>query len=827
MTQEDVSKLTKAMKDPQFRGYLDEYCKEISDPGNRKEYLQYLAQLEAKGELPEGQALLRCDPGVCVKTSIRFKNGQVQKCFFNIVHSDRLDDLALKGSEKGGGGQNVHLPYSLSPPRTERDHKDDYCMVCDMAISTGTFMQSVQNPQILKMLVDIAADGLSSKFLQSHEEVSKDFKLLKKVKCKGGEPMPMSVKSELLKGSKKPTKPVDTGGFDGVTPSELKQMKDDAKKKKEAAKKKQKDEQGDGAEEVERKPAAEEKAPPRIRVPKHRLIHSGTVDLADYMSTSEEKSVGPTSTVPKLLKLIVELPTVKKSSDISLEVTSNNVVIEVPGKYYLDLPLSYEIEDSHGTAKFDKAQQTLTLELPVVPKAPDPNTSPFEPAPLAEDDGGLRDGDASSEEEEAPAPASQLAEKNYFRGAKMKEELEQIESELAGSEAPAAMDAGTAPAPGEEQPPPLAKKNELLELEPCGGSLRFADPQLTSSGEAGATEEAAALQSLGAEDDSDMLAEGPAFIAAEKFEGAKAGYYFGLADQGLGYYRDLRQPTRKRAQVAPAAADTRPSALIEEVAALSAEQEQELAPARPPLPADLQRYLDATSACTTRVAAGDREACDVQGELPLDWDQSRQNLSLFISTLPKHRVSDVQLRLAGQVMTVTICTRPEGDSEQLWQRHCIRQKLCGLVDPRQWHAEVVDGTVTITVRKVDPVGMWTQIVDSTVSLPPEAPPCDTSAAPTDKGACSEADGKGSRMPEEPTQPVVSSVGCSIADAVDVDSSELDVAAPVAQGSTSKDMAKTVVGSSQFQAKATAAMVQSATVMGQGVLLRNRFMYELM
>lgn len=826
MTQEDVSKLTKAMKDPQFRGYLDEYLKETSDPGNRKEYLQYLAQLEAKGELPEGQALLRCDPGVCVKTSIRFKNGQVQKCFFNIVHSDRLDDLAMKGADRGGG-QNVHLPYSLSPPRTERDHKDDYCMVSDMAISTGTFMQSVQNPQILKMLVDIAADGLSSKFLQGHEEVSKDFKLLKKVKCKGGEPMPMSVRSELLKGSKKPTKPVDTGGFDGVTPSELKQMKDDAKKKKEAAKKKK--EQGDGEEEVERKAAAEEKAPPRIRVPKHRLIHSGTIDLADYMSTSEEKSVGPTSTVPKLLKLIVELPTVKKSSDISLEVTSNNVVIEVPGKYYLDLPLSYEIEDNHGTAKFDKAQQTLTLELPVVPKAPDPNVSPLEPAPLAEDDGGLRDGDASSDEEEAPAPPSKMEEKNYFRGAKMKEELEkELENELAGSEAPSAMDTGTEPAPGEEQPPPLAKKNELLELDPCGGSLRFADPQLTASGAAGATEEAAALQSLGAEEDSDMLAEdGPAFIAAETFEGAKAGYYFGLNDQGLGYHRDLRQPARKRAQVVPAAADTRPSALIEEVAALSEEQESAAREARPPLPADLQRYLDATSACTTRIAAGDREACDVQGELPVDWHQSRQNLTLFISTLPKRRVSDVQLRLAGQVMTVTICTRPEGDSEQLWQRHCIRQKLCGLVDPRQWHAEVVDGTVTITVRKVDPVGMWTQIVDNTVSLPPEAPPCDMSAAPTDKGACSEADGKGNGMPEEPMQPVVTGGGCGIADAVDVDSSELDVAAPVAPGSTSKDMEKTVVGSSQFQAKATAAMVQSATVMGQGVLLRNRLMYQLL
>jgi hypothetical protein len=37
----------------------------------------------------------------------------------------------------------------------------------------------------------------------------------------------------------------------------------------------------------------------------------------------------------------------------------------------------------------------------------------------------------------------------------------------------------------------------------------------------------------------------------------------------------------------------------------------------------------------------------------------------------------------------------------------------------------------------------------------------------------------------------------------------------------------VVGSSAYQAKANAAMVQSATVMGQGVILQNRLMYQLL
>jgi hypothetical protein len=33
------------------------YVKEISDPNNRAEYDQYLEQLEAKGELPDGMGI--------------------------------------------------------------------------------------------------------------------------------------------------------------------------------------------------------------------------------------------------------------------------------------------------------------------------------------------------------------------------------------------------------------------------------------------------------------------------------------------------------------------------------------------------------------------------------------------------------------------------------------------------------------------------------------------------------------------------------------------------------------------------------------------------
>merc|ERR1740117_2676242 len=134
------------------------------------------------------------------------------------------------------------------------------------------------------------------------------------------------------------------------------------------------------------------------------------------MESSNRPNAQLAASIPRMLKLVVELPSVKKSSDIVMEVTEYNVCIEVPDKYYLDLPLSYEIDHNNGNAKFDKVAQTLTLELPVVPKAPDPNiigarfsTEEEGETGEADGDGALSEGGESQEDlpplEEVPAEA--------------------------------------------------------------------------------------------------------------------------------------------------------------------------------------------------------------------------------------------------------------------------------------------------------------------------------------------------------------------------------------------------------------------------------------
>merc|ERR1719498_1960283 len=237
--------------------------------------------------------------------------------------------------DDGKGGKRVQLPYSLSPPRAERDNKEENCMTCDFAVSTWTFGQAIQRPQILKMLVDTASEGLGQQFLKGYEEVKKDFKVMRRIRCRGpgARPLPMSVKANLLKdkGKAKRQQISSVQEKSAVTPSELREMRKEAKEKMLKPKEPTPDEDDE-----DDKPSKIQDTPeptttpggaPRIRVPKHKLIHSGAYDLTDFMEASNRPTVLAQS-IPKMLKLIVELPSVKKSSDVSLDVTSDNICVE-------------------------------------------------------------------------------------------------------------------------------------------------------------------------------------------------------------------------------------------------------------------------------------------------------------------------------------------------------------------------------------------------------------------------------------------------------------------------------------------------------------------
>jgi len=806
LTQEDVTKLTRAMKDKQFQSHMDEYCKEISDPAHRKEYLQYLDQLEAKGEMPEGQTLLRTEPGCCVKTTIKFKNGQTQKCFVNIVHSEQLEDMSELPDEKGG--KRVHLPYSLSPPRPERDNKDDNCMTCDFAVSTWTFGQAIQRPQILKMLVDTASDGLGSQFLKGHEEVKKDFKVMRRIRCRGpgARPLPMSVKAELLKDKGKNKRTAySVESKSAVTPSELREMRKEAKEKQ--LKPPQPTKEDDEEEKPKKVEDLSEPTPGRIRVPKHKLIHSGAYDLTDFMEASNRPTVLAQS-VPRVLKLIVELPSVKKSSDVVLEVTTDNICIEVPGKYYLDLPLSYEIDEEKGDAKFDKVAQTLTLNLPVKPKPPDPK--------LLANRGGLPSfGEGESDGDGA------LSE-----GGQSEDELPPLEDSPA---APPSQPLATEPKPPAPSQPQQTQR-EVFEPPPR---------------------------------DEDLVPEEELahFIASDSFAGKRQGYVFNMGDEGLGYYRDRKQfrPTRDRlpesSQVprdAPQALgpetheNARASAdvtsvdegapLIEEIDDddfISAATSVKSPAQRSALSRKVQQYVDASSLLISRIAASDIEETRADAEPSLQCHQTRQNLLLLVGIVSGHEVSGLQLSFVSRRLTISFCARPIGG--KLWQRHHLRRTFCQGVDCRQWHAEApksavdapgTEARMLIVLRKIEQGERWPEVFDTSAAAvaAAEREPIVDISAPADASTAG-------LSTADQTAAADTAAGTDV-DVVD-DSAELDIAAPagapVALGPAelgAKDVAASAGTATPWNKSAATAAAQSACVMGQAVLLRTRLMYQL-
>eukprot|EP00913_Durusdinium_trenchii_P009579 g8999.t1 len=543
-----------------------------------------------------------------------------------------------------------------------------------------------------ELLIDTASDGLSQQFLKGHEEVSKDYKVMQRMACKGGQPMPMSVRAELLKGQHRAPKKAPSR--DAITPAELKEMRENTKRKKKTLSGVPKEEEEDESK-VEKKKASPLE-PGRIRVPAHRLIHSGHLDLSDFMEVNGRADPNLVNSIPRFLRLVVELPTVKRSSEIKMEVTSDNVVVEVDGKFYLDMPLPYEVNESSGSAKFDKAKQTLTLELPVVPKMPKP---------------------------EALAAARRLQglHGNLVEEEKDLEGLEELEDSRANS------------------------------------------------------------------------------------------YFFGTGSEGLGYYRDLRQP-RQRPRPRPPPQEVLDLPLVEEVVIVPA-----------PLPEYARDFMETSSALTTRLPADEVEV--EQEEPELLHQLGRQNLLLRIP-LPHQSFADLRLSAVGRRLTISFCTRSASASTastaSRWRRRSLRRTLGGQVDLQQSYADVIGSKETselqVVLRKAIKEESWESAffrtnepdraeADEAVALGLAAAP-ETEDAPTSTPSVAPED-------SAPRAPEVDAAD----DAAPVeDSAELDVAQPMVQDTTEASALRQVDAS---------AAVQSAMVMGQAVLLQNRLMYQLL
>nr|CAH7715100.1 unnamed protein product [Callosobruchus chinensis] len=98
--------------------------------------------------------------------------------------------------------------------------------------------------------------------------------------------------------------------------------------------------------------------------PKYIIKHRTHVDLQEF---TEHRDAKLNSAIPKELVLVIDLPLLKSSGDIMVEVTEKTVqlVSEKPAKYKLNITLPYRVNDSIGNAKFNRDLKQLVITLPV------------------------------------------------------------------------------------------------------------------------------------------------------------------------------------------------------------------------------------------------------------------------------------------------------------------------------------------------------------------------------------------------------------------------------------------------------------------------------
>lgn len=217
-------------------------------------------------------------------------------------------------------------------------------------------------------------------------------------------------------------------------------------------------------------------------------------------------------------------------------------------------------------------------------------------------------------------------------------------------------------------------------------------------------------------------------------------------------------------------------------------------------------------------------------EPALDWRQTRQNFILLVSLAAGLEVAGLQLAFVGRRLTISFCTRLAGTST--WCQNRIRRTLCRGIDPRQWHADPPqrlagdeNGSMVIVLRKTEPGDRWVEAFDTSAPVDIRDPVLDTPEI--GENAIAENTNQAQVGTTSIHGTGDTAAGMDIEMAVE-DSAELDIAAPTVHGAPELESGTTSipVPAKPWNASAANAAAQSATVMGQAVLLRTRLMYQL-
>lgn len=332
VSRDEVNRIGEALKNEEFRKMFIDYCEEITDPENRKIYESEITQLEK--ERGVDVTFINPEPGYVIKT---ISDGTT-KAFINIATSEKIEKPSSASSTDANGqrGLNWSLPYTLAPPRRDMDKKNQICQVYDVVYHPDALQLASRIPSFRKLLNDTATNAVQNAF-----HVNLDRANLKYPKiCYKGIAKPTVIRKKLP-------------GFDAdVEPSPidsiLPPMPDEAI--------------------AEPSVTTPSEAPAdEYTIPKYKVVQRRGIEFHEMTNELDAKMH---VTIPSELVVTVDLPLLKTTQDVNLDVMKKRVHLfsEKPAKYRLDINLPYDVKEEDGSAKFDKAKRQLVITLPVVPE---------------------------------------------------------------------------------------------------------------------------------------------------------------------------------------------------------------------------------------------------------------------------------------------------------------------------------------------------------------------------------------------------------------------------------------------------------------------------
>jgi len=336
ITEDEMGKIKKALKDEEFRKLFMDYANEISDPENKKKYEEEILAMERQ----RGQDVKLLNPiaGFVVKTK-RLSNSM--KVFINICTSFELQEHTSNNEKRNGVvGTHYHIPHSITPMREDLDKDGKSCHVYDACFHPNTYQKANENASFRKLLIDTTFDALENQLKEFLDRKNLKFP---KLKYKGT-PQPSIIRNGGVTQK-------DTTSYEAPRYSDVMQPNGNTTS---------------GSEDHEHNNVSMEKeiiinGTAKV-TPKHEIIHRGYFDMQSFTNNSSVGNINGGK--PKELVIKIQLAKVSSASELDLDIFEKQLLLK-SADYHLDVPLPYSINEDKGKAQFDKASKTLTVTLPL------------------------------------------------------------------------------------------------------------------------------------------------------------------------------------------------------------------------------------------------------------------------------------------------------------------------------------------------------------------------------------------------------------------------------------------------------------------------------